>query len=141
MGPSGSMLNGLLARLGITRDELWIINAVKVRPVRDTGAGLVNRPPRTSVIATYRPIVTQEIQIIQPRVILCLGAVAAKMLIHPDFRITQEHGEWYDGPDGSKLIATYHPSNLLRLHPPDDEPVCAAMLADVVLAWEAATVA
>lgn len=82
---------------------------------------------------------TQEIQIIQPRVVVCLGAVAAKMLIHPDFRITQEHGQWYDGPNDSKLIATYRPSNLLRLRPPDDESVRAAMLADLALAWEAVT--
>jgi len=137
-GPAGKVLNRLLERSSIPRDQLWITNVVKIRPVVDTGRGPVNRPPRASEVAAHQGILREEIRIIGPKVILCLGATAASALIHPNFRIGEERGRWFSGPEGSRLMATYHPSYLLRLRGAEYESARDAMAADLLRAWAAA---
>jgi DNA polymerase len=135
VGPAGVVLQRLLDRLAIPRAALWITNIVKLRPVRETSRRATNRPPRASEVDVFRPIVEREIALVRPKVIVCLGAVAASGLIHPDFRIQAERGRWFPGPVGAQLLATYHPSYLLRLTGPDYEQARDAMLADLSLAW------
>jgi uracil-DNA glycosylase family 4 len=139
VGPAGKALNRLLEALGIPREQLWITNLVKIRPVVETGRGTANRPPRAGEIAAHQGILREEIRIIRPKVILCLGATAASALIHPNFRISEERGRQFPGPGHSLLIATYHPSYLLRLRGPDYEAVRDAMAADLLSAWAEAT--
>ncbi len=139
VGPAGKALNRVLDALGIPRDRLWITNLVKIRPYVETCRNKVNRPPRAGEIAAHVGILREEIRIIRPKVILCLGATAASALIHPNFRISEERGRWFPGPGSSLLAATYHPSYLLRLRGPDYESVRDAMAADLLRAWAAAT--
>src|SRR5436305_6907295 len=80
VGPSGQVLNRLLERLSIPRQDIWITNTVKTRPVVPAGFGRENRPPRAGEIAEHRAILEREIRIIRPRVIVCLGAIAASAL-------------------------------------------------------------
>lgn len=138
-GPAGKVLDRLLELVGISRRQLWITNLVKTRPVRRSGQNEVNRPPRAAEIAAHRWILQEEIRIIRPRVILCLGATAASALIHPNFRIGEERGRRFPGPDGSWLMATFHPSYLLRLEGPAYESARDAMVADLLQAWAEAT--
>lgn len=138
-GPAGKVLNELLERVGIPRQKLWITNLVKIRPFVETCRNKVNRPPRAGEIAAHADILRDEIRIIRPRVILCLGATAASALIHPNFRVGVERGHWFPGSDDSLLAATYHPSYLLRLRGPDYETARDAMAADLLRAWAQAT--
>lgn len=137
VGPAGQVLNRLLERLAIPRADLWITNTVKVRPVLEKGGSVRNRPPHTGEIAAHRSILEREIALVRPRVIVCLGAVAAGALIHPDFKVRQERGRWFPGPGDSRLEATYHPSYLLRLRGPEYETARDEMAADLSRAWEA----
>ena len=138
-GPAGKVLDRLLELVGIPREQLWITNVVKIRPFVETGGKKVNRPPRADEIAAHIGILREEIRIIRPKVILCLGATAASALIHPNFRIGEERGRWFPGPGESLLAATYHPSYLLRLRGPDYESIRDAMAADLLRAWGEAT--
>lgn len=135
VGAAGILLSKLLERLNIPRGDLWITNVVKTRPVRQGRRGEVNRAPTAREIARDKDVVEAEISIVCPRVIVCLGAVAASTLIHPNLRIRDERGCWFPGPHGSRLMATYHPAYLLRLQGPDYETARDAMLADLARAW------
>jgi uracil-DNA glycosylase len=135
VGQAGLILNQMLDQLAIPRRQLWITNAVKLRPVAAGVASEVNRAPTTSEVAAFRAILDEEISIVRPRVILCLGAVAASTLIHPNFRILSERGRWFPGPFGARLTATYHPAYLLRRRGPDYEIARDQMLADLSRAW------
>lgn len=135
VGPAGNVLNRVLERLSIPRSEIWITNVVKIRPTATGDRGEVNRPPTRAEIATWRAVLDREIEIIRPSVVVCLGAVAASALIHPDFRMRQERGQWFPGPEGARAIATYHPSYLLRLRGPSYEVARDEMLADLSRAW------
>jgi DNA polymerase len=138
VGPAGIVLNRLLDRATIPRNKLWITNTVKVRPIAAGRRSEVNRPPNSAEVATFRSILNDEIGIVRPRVIVCLGSVAATALIHPNFRIQSERGCWFPGPEGSRLTATYHPAYLLRLRGPDYEVARDHMLADFTRAWREA---
>lgn len=135
VGAAGKVLSALLNRLAIPREKIWITNTYKIRPVAERGPNLVNRPPRPSEVKAHRWILDREIEIIRPHVIVCLGSVAATALIHPNFRVKADHGCWFDGPHGSKIMATYHPSYLLRLRGPDYETARDEMMADLSKAW------
>lgn len=136
VGPAGAVLNRLLDALDIPRECLWVTNLVKIRPTVETSHNnKANRPPRAGEIAAHRGILEAEIKIIRPKVILCLGAVPASALIHPGFRIAEEHGISFPGPNRSRIMATYHPAYLLRLRGPAYESVRDAMAADLLRAW------
>jgi DNA polymerase len=135
VGPAGIVLNRLLDRAAIPRNKLWITNVVKVRPVAAGWRSEVNRPPKSSEVATFRAILDEEIRVVRPRIIVCLGSVAASVLIHTDFRIQSERGRWYPGPENSRVTATFHPAYLLRLRGPDYEVTRDQVLADLTRAW------
>ena len=135
VGPAGKVLGALLDRLGIPRPEIWITNTYKIRPISQTESGTANRPPRVSEVAAHRWILEREIRLVRPRVIVCLGAIAASALIHPGFRVKENRGVWFPGPEGSRIRATYHPSYLLRLRGPDYEIARDELLADLGRAW------
>ncbi|MEN6521917.1 MAG: uracil-DNA glycosylase [Armatimonadota bacterium] len=103
-----------LKRLGISRNNLWITNAVKCRPVKESAGILVNRAPTVKEIKNWLGPLIEELEIIHPRIIVCLGAVAAKALINKNFALTKDRGFWFDGPFGSRIIATFHPAYILR---------------------------
>ncbi|HEX5415992.1 MAG TPA: uracil-DNA glycosylase [Chloroflexota bacterium] len=137
-GPAGRVLDELLDRLAIPRSELYITNVVKIRPYVENGRNRVNRPPRAGEVHAFSWILDREIAIVRPRVIVCLGAVAANALIHPKFALKQDRGRWFEGPEGARILATYHPSYLLRLRGPDYEVARDATAADLAKAWAAA---
>ena len=137
-GPAGKALDRLLELVEIPRQELWVTNLVKTRPFVETRRDRVNRPPSADEVAAHVGILREEIRIIRPKVILCLGVTAASALIHQNFKVGEERGRWFPGPEQSLLTATYHPSYLLRLRGPNYEAVRDAMAADLLRAWSTA---
>ena len=106
VGKAGSLLDDLLAIIGLERQQVYIANIVKCRPPG-------NRDPQNIEQDACRAWLDRQIKLVNPKIIVCLGRISAKALIDPDFRITREHGVWYD-IDGRRFMATYHPSALLR---------------------------
>ena len=106
VGPAGKLLDDMLAMIGLDRSRIYIANVVKCRPPH-------NRDPQPDEQAACRTWLDRQIALLQPKLIVCLGRIAAMALIDPGFRITREHGQWFER-DGRRIMATYHPSALLR---------------------------
>ncbi len=106
VGPAGKLLDDMLRLIGLDRTKLYICNVVKCRPPR-------NRDPLLEEQEACRYWLEEQLRIMDPKIILCLGRVAAMQMIRPDFKITREHGEWFER-GGRRMMAIYHPSALLR---------------------------
>lgn len=106
VGRAGQLLNNMIAAMGIRRQDVYIANIVKCRPPG-------NRTPEKDECDTCSPFLLRQIAVIQPKVIVALGAVAAKNLLAVNDSMANLRGRWYDFRD-SKLIVTYHPAFLLR---------------------------
>ena len=106
VGPAGRLLDSMLEMIDLDRSKIYIANMVKCRPPH-------NRDPQTSEMDACRPWLDRQIALVNPRRIVCLGRISAMALIRPDFRITREHGQWFD-VGGRRILATFHPSALLR---------------------------
>ena len=106
VGPAGKLFDSMLEMIDLDRSRVYIANIVKCRPPG-------NRDPLNTEQEACREWLQSQINIINPKIIVCLGRIAAKALIKDDFRITKEHGQWFER-DGRPIMATYHPSALLR---------------------------
>lgn len=106
VGAAGKLLDDMLSIIDIDRTKCYIANIVKCRPPR-------NRDPEEIEQEACINYLFHQIELVQPRVLVCLGRVAAKRLIRQDFRITREHGSWVNH-NGIWMTAIYHPSALLR---------------------------
>ena len=115
VGRSGDLLEKMLAAIGFAREDVYIANTVKCRPTLDNGHRLANRAPTPSELANCRHYLDAQIEVIRPKVILCLGAPAAKSFMGERFSISKQRGTWFEGPFGTPVIATFHPAYILRL--------------------------
>jgi DNA polymerase len=106
VGRAGKLLTQMIEAMGLQRKDVYICNVVKCRPPE-------NRAPEPDEVATCSPYLLRQIDVIKPKVIVCLGAVAAKTLLETTRGISQFRGQWLEWR-GYKLIATYHPAYLLR---------------------------
>lgn len=106
VGPAGQLLNNLLAKLGLRREEVYIANVVKSRPPG-------NREPEPDEIAACLPFLKKQIEAIQPRVIVTLGRVATQALLETSTPLTKLRGTW-QSYQGIPVMPTFHPSYLLR---------------------------
>ena len=106
VGRAGQLLNNMISAMGLTREDVYIANVVKCRPPG-------NRTPEKDECDTCSPFLMRQIEVIKPKVIVALGAVAAKNLLAMNDSMANLRGRWYDFK-GSKLIVTYHPAYLLR---------------------------
>ena len=106
VGPAGKLLDSMLEMIDLDRSRIYIANMVKCRPPH-------NRDPQASEMAACRAWLDRQIALVDPKPIVCLGRISAMALIREDFRITREHGLWFD-KDGRRILATFHPSALLR---------------------------
>jgi uracil-DNA glycosylase len=119
VGPAGKLLDSVLVEAGINREEVYVTNAVKHFKWVRQGKRRIHKKPRLSEIAACKPWLEAEIALIRPRVIVCLGASAAQVLLGRAFRVTQSRGEFIESPLALYVMATVHPSSVLRA--PDDE--------------------
>lgn len=106
VGPAGQLLDNMLRMIDLDRSKVYIANIVKCRPPR-------NRDPRDEEQDACYPWLAEQIELVDPKIIICLGRISATALIRDDFRITREHGLWFD-INGRRMTAIYHPSALLR---------------------------
>jgi DNA polymerase len=114
-GPAGNMLGEVLVASGLTRSDIWLTNIIKCRAVGLKDGELRNRPPKAIEIKACSKWLDSELTLIQPSVILCLGAPAAKTLIYSRFRITEERGVWFtDTRYAPFAMATFNPAYVLR---------------------------
>ena len=106
VGRAGRLLDDMLELIDLDRKKIYIANMVKCRPPR-------NRDPLNTEQDACAQWLEAQIELIKPRIIVCLGRIAAMKFIKPDFKITREHGQWFDR-GGVKVMALYHPAALLR---------------------------
>ena len=114
-GPTGDLLDEVLTINDLTRGDIWLTNIIKCRAASLKGGVLKNRPPKASEIKACSKWLDGELTLIQPSVILCMGAPAAKVLIHRSFRITEERGIWFTDTEYAPFtMATFNPAYILR---------------------------
>jgi len=106
VGPAGKLLDDMMAIIDLDRTNSYIANIVKCRPPH-------NRDPLETEQDACIDYLRNQVALIQPRIIVCLGRIAAKRLIDPEYRITRQHGAWVQ-KGGIWMTAIYHPSALLR---------------------------
>ena len=106
VGPAGKLLDDMMSIIDLDRTNSYIANIVKCRPPR-------NRDPLETEQDACIDYLRNQVALIQPKIIVCLGRIAAKRLIDPEFRITRQHGTWTQ-KGGIWMTAIYHPSALLR---------------------------
>jgi uracil-DNA glycosylase family protein len=122
VGPAGRILSTALESAGIDRGAAYVTNAVKHFKwiaSGDRGKRRIHQKPNAREVAACRPWLLAEIDAVQPQVIVCLGATAAQSLLGRDFRVTQHRGQPVPSPFAARVVATVHPSSILRAR--DDE--------------------
>ena len=119
VGPAGKLLDRCLEEAGISRDDVYVTNAVKHFKWEPKGKRRIHKKPNAREIAACRPWLDAEIDLLKPTVVVCLGATAAQALLGKNFRVTQQRGQLIESDVAENVIATVHPSSILRA--PDDE--------------------
>jgi DNA polymerase len=125
VGPAGRVLEEGLAGAGIERSSVYLTNVVKHFRWRQKGKRRLHQKPSAGHIAACRPWLEKEIEIVRPRIVVCLGATAAQALIGRDFKVTRDRGRIFERPGRPPLAATVHPSSILR--EPDESSRRSAM--------------
>ena len=106
VGRAGKLLDDMLEMIYLDRAKVYICNIVKCRPP-------MNRDPLNTEQDACSAWLKAQMELVRPKIVVCLGRIAASALIDPEFRITRQHGQWFD-KDGVKYMAVYHPAALLR---------------------------
>jgi DNA polymerase len=119
VGPAGKLLDAALERAGIDRAKTYVTNAVKHFKWEPRGKRRIHKKPNATEIAACRPWLDTEIALLKPEVVVCLGATAAQALLGRAFRVTQSRGELLESSIVPHMMATVHPSSILRA--PDEE--------------------
>jgi uracil-DNA glycosylase len=114
VGPAGKLLNKALEEASIDRNKVYVTNAVKHFKFTQRGKRRIHAKPSGTEISACRPWLEAELAAIRPELIVCLGATAAQTLMGRDFRITRERGVFFPHPWAKQLVATIHPSAILR---------------------------
>jgi uracil-DNA glycosylase len=119
VGPAGRVLDEALAAAGIDRGATYVTNAVKHFKWEARGKRRIHAKPTWTEQTACRPWLESELQVVRPRVLVCLGATAAQSLLGKQFRVTKERGRWLESELAEYVTATIHPSSILRQR--DDE--------------------
>jgi uracil-DNA glycosylase len=114
VGPAGQLLDEALDRAGIDRSKTYVTNAVKHFKWQARGKRRIHQKPTWSESVACRPWLEAELDAVKPRVVVALGATAAQSLLGKDFRVTKQRGELLDSRLAEHVVATVHPSSILR---------------------------
>ena len=106
VGRAGQLLDDMLTMIGLDRSRIYITNSIKCRPPQ-------NRDPLNTEKDACSGFLQRQLELMQPKIIVCLGRISAMEMIKPDFKITQEHGQFFE-KNGRLMTAIYHPAALLR---------------------------
>ena len=121
VGPAGQLLDRALAEAGVDRDRAYVTNAVKHFKWTPRGKRRIHTKPSGPEFAACLPWLQAELELVAPEVLVCLGATAAQALLGRDFRVTKQRGTLLKSNLAPNVLATVHPSSLLRL-PPQADP-------------------
>ena len=119
VGPAGKLLDRALAEAGIDRDDVYVTNTVKHFKWEPRGKRRIHQKPNSREIAACRPWLEAELRILKPKLLVCLGSTAAQAIFGSSFRVTRERGKVMPSDLAPRVLATVHPSSLLRQ--PDEE--------------------
>jgi DNA polymerase len=125
VGPAGKLLDRALEAAGIDRSQVYVTNVVKHFKWMPQGKRRIHQKPKSREIAACRPWLDAELEVLKPKVVVCLGATAAQALLGSKFRVSQQRGQFVPSRLAPHVIATVHPSSILRA--PDDESRHAEM--------------
>lgn len=114
VGPAGRLLDEAIETAGLDRDEVYVTNVVKHFRWEPRGKRRLHKKPTTRQIEACKPWLHAEIAVVEPKGIVCLGATAAQAMLGRDFRVTKHRGEIYPSEQKTWMMATYHPSAVLR---------------------------
>src|SRR5262245_31446677 len=114
VGPAGRLLDTALEEAGIDRDLAYVTNVVKHFSWRPRGKRRIHQKPNAREITACYPWLEAELTVIKPRVIVCLGSTAAQTLLGKKFLVTKQRGQWIESEHDAKVMATVHPSSILR---------------------------
>ena len=116
VGRAGHLLDDMLEIIGLKRDDVYIANIVKCRPPQ-------NRDPQPAESEACMPWLREQFRLLKPKIVVCLGRIAAQRMIRKDFSVTKEHGQLYE-KGGILFMGTFHPAALLRS--PQNKPAAFA---------------
>jgi uracil-DNA glycosylase family protein len=119
VGPAGAVLDKALAAAGINRNDVYVTNIVKHFKWEPRGKRRLHKKPNTLEISACRPWLEAEIKVVKPEVVVLLGATAAQGVMGSQFRVTKQRGQWVQSDIAPLVMATVHPSSILRA--PDDD--------------------
>jgi uracil-DNA glycosylase family protein len=133
VGPAGTLLRTVLAEVGVPEEEVYVTNAVKHFKFTERGTRRIHDKPNRTEIRACDHWLRIELDLVRPALVVCLGATAAQAIIGRDFRITERRGEILPPLDGGpSVLATFHPSAILRARTPQDrERSMAGLAADL----------
>jgi uracil-DNA glycosylase len=134
VGPAGRLLDEALDEAGIDREQAYVTNVVKHFKWQARGKRRIHAKPAWSEIAACRPWLDAELSVVRPQVLVCLGATAAQALLGRSFRVTRERGKPIDSDLAPNVLATIHPSAILRADPETRELERAAFVDDLRVA-------
>src|SRR5437762_5063363 len=119
VGPAGKIMDQALEEAGIDRNQVYVTNAVKHFKWEPRGKRRIHQKPNSRDIAACRPWLEAELRLVEPKLVVCLGSTAGQTIFGPSFRVTKERGKVLSSHLAPKVVATVHPSSLLRQ--PDEE--------------------
>lgn len=130
VGPAGRVLDEALEAAGIDRRRAYVTNAVKHFKWKPRGKRRLHDKPDRTEVAACQHWLELELRLVRPSLVVALGATAAQALLGPGFRVTRERGKLHTSPLAPRVIATVHPSSILR-SPDDREAEMAAFVKDL----------
>jgi len=140
VGRAGRLLDEVLEKVQLKREYLWISNVLKCRACIIEEGRARNRPPRADEVKACRKWLDAELNLIKPSVIVCVGAPAANLLIHKNFKMTEERGQWFtDLMYAPSVVAVLHPAYLLRQHGDEYKRMRQLLIDDLIEAKKKST--
>jgi DNA polymerase len=132
VGPAGRILDRALEDAGIDRDEAYVTNVVKHFKWERKGKARIHKKPNAEEIRACRPWLDAELAALRPKVLVCLGATAAQALLGRQFKVTEQHGQVLESDLADHVVATMHPSSILRQQTTQDREVALKeLIADL----------
>ncbi len=130
VGPAGTLLRNAMDAAGISPDDVYITNAVKHFKFVERGKRRIHAKPKRTEVLACEPWLIAEIEVVRPQLVVALGATAAGALLGPAFRLTQHRGELVASAYAPRVVATVHPSSILRARDDDARRVELAAFID-----------
>jgi uracil-DNA glycosylase family protein len=131
VGPAGKLFDKALEDAGIDRSQVYVTNVVKHFKWQARGKRRIHQKPNWSEIAACRPWLEAELEVVEPRVLVCLGVTAAQALLGRDFRVSRQRGELVESDLAENVLATVHPSSILRTDEETREAAYGELLRDL----------